>query len=339
MITGRATGVAGRRGSGYRVSGCHVVTAAHVVQTPAVALRVRFEADRPAEWAAGARVVFSSAGADLALLELTDLPAGLPSALAPPRFGGVPDADVTVQVSAVGFPLFKMRQPAVRADRAAPERPTRYRDSCHVDGRVSVLSNRREGTLEVAVAPPADEVGPDRSPWEGMSGAAVWFGDAIIGVIAAHHRADGLNRLAAVRVARWYEVLAEDELAMMHRHAGLPPQLPIAGEPSFPAVPSRLLSLLNPAELWQVTDAMAALPSLRRPGGLDTVLEEADPRLAAQRPRDGSLRFEVHGLLRTCRRYPGTFSAVTDALRHWEQDSAEVSHLERILRRLALKYG
>ncbi|MEU5339801.1 trypsin-like peptidase domain-containing protein [Streptomyces sp. NPDC020766] len=338
VITGRASG-AGRRGSGYRVSGYHVVTSAHVVELSTAVLRVRFDADRPAEWVAAARVVFSSAGADLALLELMDLPAEVPSALSPPRFAGVPDADVTVQVSAVGFPLFKMRRPTVQTDCAESDRPIRYRDSCHVDGRVSVLSNRREGTLEVAVPPPADEVGPNRSPWEGMSGAAVWFRNTIIGVIAVHHRADGLNRLAAVRVARWYEALGEDELELMRRHAGLPLQLPGTAESSFLVLSPRLLSLLNPAEIWQVTDAIAALPSLRRLDGLDTVLEEADPLLAAQRPRDSRLRFEVHGLLRTCRRYPGTFGTVVNALRNWEQDSEEVRQVERVLRRLTLKYG
>ncbi|MEU6257151.1 trypsin-like peptidase domain-containing protein [Streptomyces sp. NPDC047043] len=339
VITGRSTGLAGRRGSGYRVSGHHVITSAHVVEASAAVLRVRFDADRPAEWATEARVVFASARADLALLELTDLPDEVPTSLTSPRFAGVPDADVTVQVSAVGFPLFKMRRPAAPTDRPESGRPTRYRDSCHVDGRVSVLSNRREGTLEVAVAPPADEVGPERSPWEGMSGAAVWYRNAIIGVIAVHHRADGLNRLAAVRVARWYEALKDEELEMMCRHADLPPCLPVAEEAPIPVLPSRLLSLLNPAELWHVTDAITALPSLRRLNGLDTVLEGADPRLAAQRPRDSSLRFEVHGLLRTCRRYPGTFGTVVDALRHWEQDSEEVRHVEHVLRRLTLKYG
>ncbi|WP_160159866.1 effector-associated domain 2-containing protein [Streptomyces sp. SLBN-31] len=339
VITGRTHGLAGRRGSGYRVSGHHVITSAHVVEASDAVLRVRFDADRPTEWATEARVVFASAGADLALLELTDLPARVPSALAHPRFTGLPDDDVTVQVSAVGFPLFKMRQSTVPADHAETGRPTRYRDSCHVDGRVSVLSNRREGTLEVAVAPPSDEVGPNRSPWEGMSGAAVWHRDAIIGVVAVHHRADGLNRLAAVRVTRWYEALEEAELEMMRRHAGLPPHLLLTEEAFFPPLPSRLLSLVNPAELWQVTDAIAALPSLRRLDGLDTLLEEVDPRLAAQRPRAGSLRFEVHGLLRTCRRYPGTFAAVVDALRRWEQDSEEVHHVEHVLRRLTLKYG
>jgi hypothetical protein len=246
---------------------------------------------------------------------------------------------MTVQVSAVGFPLFKVRGPVVSADRTECSRPSRFRDVCHVEGRVSVLSNRREGTWEIAVAPPADEVGVDRSPWEGMSGAVVWFEGAIIGVITAHHRAEGLNRLAAVRVARWYEVLEDGELDVMRRHAGLPVSLPAVGQVPVPEFTACLLSLLSPAELWQVTDAITALPAVRRRNGLEEVLEEADARLAVQRPRDGGLRFEVHGLLHTCRRYPGSFLTVVDALRNWEQDSKEVRHVEHVLRQLTLKYG
>jgi hypothetical protein len=329
----------GRRGTGYRVSEHHVITSAHVVAGQVSALRVRFEADRPAEWSTGARVALCSDAADLALLELADTPPLSGAVLAHPRFAEVPDTDATLQVSAVGFPLFKMRTAAVGSGHVEPEVATRYRDSCHLDGRVSVLSNRREGTLEVGVSPPADEVDPRRSPWEGMSGAAVWYGDAIIGVMARHHRADGLNRLAACRVSRWYEVLRDEELEMMRRHAGLPLSLPCAGEPAPFVLPPQLLSHLSPAEIWQLTDAIVVLPAVRRPDGLDSVLEESDPLLAVQRPRDSRLRSEVHGLLLTCRRYPGTFGTLVDALRNWEQGSDEVRQVERAVERLALKYG
>ncbi|MGH3809269.1 MAG: hypothetical protein ACRDRU_22140, partial [Pseudonocardiaceae bacterium] len=72
------------------------------------------------------------------------------------------------------------------------------RDSHQAVGSVAVLSNRRKGTLEVTV--PERDPDPATSPWEGMSGAAVWVGDHIVGVIAKHHRSDGLGRLAAARL-------------------------------------------------------------------------------------------------------------------------------------------
>ena len=65
-----------------------------------------------------------------------------------------------------------------------------------IDGAVSV----RVRTLEVTVPLPERDPDPEVSPWEGMSGAAVWVGDRIVGVIANHHRADGLGRLAAARL-------------------------------------------------------------------------------------------------------------------------------------------
>jgi hypothetical protein len=48
-----------------------------------------------------------------------------------------------------------------------------------------------------------------------MSGAAVWSAGQIIGLVAKHHRADGLGRLAATRVDRWYEHLAPERLGQL----------------------------------------------------------------------------------------------------------------------------
>ena len=43
-----------RRGSGYRVGEACVLTAGHVVAGPVSSVRVRFDADLPGEWSAGA---------------------------------------------------------------------------------------------------------------------------------------------------------------------------------------------------------------------------------------------------------------------------------------------
>ena len=85
-----------------------------------------------------------------------------------------------------------------------------------------MLSNRREGTLEVSVPPPERDPDPKVSPWEGMSGAAVWSAGRIIGLVAEHHRSDGLGRLAATRVDRWYERLAPARLRQLCDLTGLP---------------------------------------------------------------------------------------------------------------------
>ncbi|MFI5684874.1 trypsin-like peptidase domain-containing protein [Streptomyces sp. NPDC051636] len=344
VIVGRPGGVPGRRGSGYRVGDRYVLTAAHLVEPPLTTLVVRFEADRPSEWATAAHVVLRSGRADLALLEVADRPCEAPPVHHTPRYAVLPEADVTLPVTAVGFPRFKLRED-LGSGPVAGGIHVRYRDSCHVDGTVSVLSNRREGTLEVAVPPPADVVEAERSPWEGMSGAALWSDGAVIGLITAHHRSDGLGRLAAVRVQRWYEVLLPAELELLQACAGLPERPGPVRSPDGAAVPSppspSLASLphtLTMSDLKDLVDALTALPALRRPNGLDTVLESVDPRVAAHRPRDDRLRYDVYGVLRTCLRYPGALDRFMEALREWEEDSEELRRVDHVAAELAMRH-
>lgn len=348
----QGSGQRGRRGSGYRVGDRYVLTAAHVVAPPVASIRVRFDADRPTERTSGARVVLGSSGPeDLAILEL-DAPHGAAGAV--PRYADVPDEDVILPFTAVGFPRFKLRADTDPARRLDDGSPTQYRDSCHVTGTVAALSNRREGTLELVVTPPADTVEPDRSPWEGMSGALVWSGGAVIGLITAHHRTDGPNRLAAVRVGRWYETLPEADLAVLRARAGLPGRgelLPADGNGSTdggadggaddPAKPS-LASLpynLTFGQLQKLIDALADLRTLRRADGLESVLKDVDRRVDANRDRVTALRPALYSVLSTCLRYPGTLDQFLDALRVWEEGSVEMERVDQEAARLARDHG
>jgi len=45
-----------------------------------------------------------------------------------------------------------------------------------------------------------------------------------VGVVSRHHRNEGLNRLAAVRVDRWYEQLRADQLIELRNLLDLPNQ-------------------------------------------------------------------------------------------------------------------
>src|SRR4051812_11938666 len=186
-----------RRGSGYLVAPGRVMTAAHVVAS-AVSVRVRFEADRPEERVLEAEVSFEHPPTDVAVLAVPSSPDDVPAA----RFGRVGERDAVLRCSAMGFPAFKMRE-------GEDGRP--YRDSEHVHGTCAVLSNRREGTLDLSVPP------PDGS-WDGMSGAAVFSGGRIIGIVAAHHLADGAGRLAVSRADRWAERLPDDERSRLEEH-------------------------------------------------------------------------------------------------------------------------
>ncbi|WP_066950566.1 NACHT domain-containing protein [Streptomyces lushanensis] len=215
-----------RRGSGYLVTSGAVLTAAHVVEA-ARSVDVRFEPDLPGEWRATATTWWSDPGSDLAVVSIAPRPdRPVPDA----RFGRIADHPHVLEVQAVGFPRWKLRDDE-RADDIARADPTgldghtdpteladptgldaadpvrrnrtRYRDAHHAVGSVAVLSNWRAGSLEVTI-PVAPAEGPrgGPSPWEGMSGAALWAGDRIVGVISKHHPGDGLARLAAVRLDR-----------------------------------------------------------------------------------------------------------------------------------------
>ncbi|WP_063729105.1 trypsin-like peptidase domain-containing protein [Streptomyces sp. RTd22] len=180
------------RGSGYLVAPGRVLTAAHVVAS-AMSVRVRFEADRPGERMLEAEVRFEHPPTDIAVLAvpLDEVPVA--------RFGRVGERDAVLRCSAMGFPAFKMRE-------GEDGRP--YRDAEHVHGTCAVLSNRREGTLDLSVPPPGGS-------WDGMSGAAVFSGGRIVGVVAAHHLADGAGRLAVSRADRWAERLPDGELSRL----------------------------------------------------------------------------------------------------------------------------
>ncbi|GAA1585810.1 hypothetical protein GCM10009804_47460 [Kribbella hippodromi] len=236
----KAAGGIERRGSGYLIRQGLVLTATHVIAT-AQSIRVRFDADRvPGEWSASGELVWSAG--DVAVLAIT--PAGDP--VPPARLGGIGDRAASLQVRAVGFPWFKLR---------AESDQTSYRDTHQADGTVATLSNRREGTLEVTVSPPAADPDPKRSPWDGMSGAALFAGDRIIGVLAEHHRSEGLGRLSAVR----FDERVLTELADL---LGVRPAMLEIHSPHERNQHARLLALSNtiaPDQLLDRTDELAEL--------------------------------------------------------------------------------
>ncbi|GAB3839973.1 hypothetical protein GCM10029963_07840 [Micromonospora andamanensis] len=89
-------------------------------------------------------------------------------------------------------------------------------------GEIAALSHRREGTLAIITSEPERDPDPAVSPWEGMSGAAVFSNGSLLGLVCEHHRSDGLGTLSATRVDRWYEVLDPAALGQLHALIGLP---------------------------------------------------------------------------------------------------------------------
>ncbi len=184
-----------------------VLTAAHVVQD-ASTVRVRFETDQPGEWLAEVIDMLAVPEIDVALLTIVPLDT---AEVVPARFGLIAERDELIDCSAVGFPRWKLRD-----DPAGP-----YRDSAHIVGSASALANRREGTLEITVPPPERDPDPAVSPWQGMSGAAVFSNGRIVGILSRHYRSDGLGRLTASRAGRWRTQVSPARLHDMESLLGI----------------------------------------------------------------------------------------------------------------------
>ena len=207
-----------RRGSGYRITDSAVLTAAHVV-TGGGRIRVRFTADLPGEWSVAAQVAAADLGTDVAILGIV-LPVPAED-VTPALFGALGERAATLDCMVVGFPRFKLREDL----QGAADGPlSRYRDSHQANGTISPLSNWREGSLEIRVPAPAPDPDSRHSPWEGMSGAAVWCKGRIIGVVSKQHPRDGLGCLAVSRIDRLYGSLEPGFLAAVCELAGLPAQ-------------------------------------------------------------------------------------------------------------------
>lgn len=234
----------GRRGSGYRVSADIVLTVAHVVHG-ASKVRIRFNADQPDEWMVEVSNIFEIPEADIALLTISPRSG---EHVPPSQFGRIAERDAVIECSAVGFPLWKLRNDQIRP---LPDGlPSQYRDTCHIVGTAAILANRREGTLEISVLPPEIDSNPNVSPWAGMSGAAVFSAGHIVGLIQEHHRSDGLGRLAAARIDRWYDQVPPNKL----NHLSVRFRLPKRASQLYDVVPRQPEDIIEAAYTAQVRD-------------------------------------------------------------------------------------
>ena len=207
-----------RYGSGFRLGGRLVLTAAHVIggaATAGITVRGPDKVPHPA------RVVDGLAGdpdtVDLALLELRGQAAELPAL---PVAAVDRDAPVPVPVEgcwAVGYPRFQEIPSAVGVA---------VRETAQVWGMILPGENLVGGLLSLYVtsaprALPPEHEALGESQWSGMSGAAVLAGERLIGVVSEHAPRRGestimvtplasLGRLPAAAAARWWAHLAAD---------------------------------------------------------------------------------------------------------------------------------
>ncbi|MDP5315595.1 S1 family peptidase [Streptomyces poriferorum] len=224
-------------GSGYLVSSRLVLTAAHVIvdgkldgtrtfDELATSDDVRLGAWGFSDLFTG-KVIWRGEGPDLdvALVEITD-DAWAPTALPPVRWGRTTCQETKVACKATGFPQV-LRLPDARRERE------------QLSGSINPGTGEKERQYHVSVdnAPTRHSQG-DR-PWAGMSGAALFSGDLLIGVVVVDHAGFDGNRLTAVRMNEAFSDV--DFLGLVSRYAGLQ-CLPGELLPSQPALESVELS-------------------------------------------------------------------------------------------------
>ncbi|MCP9839009.1 tetratricopeptide repeat protein [Cyanobium sp. N.Huapi 1H5] len=175
-----------RFGSGYRVCGAVVLTAAHVVDGLASLEACLDPCDPCRSWRES--TVLWRGGQDLALVRLEGFQQGEDSEdlvrLAPLGRG------ITSHVcDGVGFPDFKERHGSERF-------PAGVRDSAQLKGELRLGANLATGHWELQLdqnpLPPQPH---QNSPWPGISGTAVLVGDCLVGVVVVHELREGSSSL------------------------------------------------------------------------------------------------------------------------------------------------
>ena len=237
-----------RYGSGCIVRGRTVLTAAHVV-AGAVSVVVRDPAKREYTTTVGPRFAgdVDGPGPDLALVEIDD-PA---FSIDLPGIGlAAVDRDSTTgepveRCHAVGYPWFAETRSRTR---------TAVRDTVDAIGVVPVMSNLGGGLLSVQVTVSPRELPPEEtalaaSEWSGMSGAPVFAGGCLLGVVTEHAPREGPSAITAVPLtalqadpshaewgpgaadpAAWWARLGVEDAGDLRRLPVLPPPRP---EPEY----------------------------------------------------------------------------------------------------------
>ena len=158
----------GRLGSGYFINDHLVLTAGIVVSEPDGEKTTNAVQVRPLgtkDWI-DARQVWASTDRNMALLEHATLSIESSDV---PELGEITGTN-PIRCTAVGFPKFK-------------ERPDRRRDPEQIFGNILPLSHTESGLFDIDLTTSFPSSNPARSPWAGMSGAAVFVDDYLVGII------------------------------------------------------------------------------------------------------------------------------------------------------------
>jgi AAA ATPase domain/Trypsin-like peptidase domain len=301
-------------GSGYLLTNALALTAGHVVGAPGSRGRVR---ELGAQDWRKARVAWRGDAIDAAVLELDD-PVAEPPSRTLPSLGALA-TDVGMPCRAVGFPAAQQRQGQIRV----------VRDVEEVTGEIAPLSALKKGLLTIHVgrsAPLPGQAGT--SPWAGMSGAAVFCGHLLVGVVRLAPGHFGTDRLECVPIS----TLTGD--ARFRETVTGVPERELAVEPVEQALADWLPTLLAPV-----------LAGHRRFGGRETELgrldaflrEPAPPVLLVTAPSGlGKTALLVNWLDRLERRDDGPKAVYTFLSGHLEQLVTRDFTLRNLCQQLSL---
>ena len=235
-------------GSGFRIGGAYVLTAAHNLGRGELLVR-----SRGAEWSATVRLRGREESADLALLEITGDRIERP----PWRFGAVDRqmAGFVDRCWSIGFPRYKERE--YRKLGAPPQQ----RLTTHIRGQIPAGENLGTSLLTLQVdSTPAAFGGVGQSEWSGMSGAPVFADDIVVGVISGHLRPEGMSSLSVTPITaidllpdsrEWWRLLGTGPASLVRLHAP----------------PSRDDALY----VWTAADSQAGLEVIADPGDIEPI--------------------------------------------------------------------
>ncbi|WP_405386765.1 serine protease [Streptomyces sp. NBC_01102] len=211
-----------RVGSGYLITRRLVLTARHVLEDratglpwPAITVRIGHHGYGEPVLAAAELLWQHPDGRDVALLRI-DRDLDLPGAV---RWGR-PTGTAPLPYRGLGYPL------SAKGDTRDPE---------HLRGELPPLSGSTDRYVLDQGPSPVPRT-DDKNAWGGTSGAAIFCGDRLVGVVTQEVHSYGARRLFALPA----RTFAQDDDFVSHlvEYAGTPPELGIVGVPLPKAAPA-----------------------------------------------------------------------------------------------------
>lgn len=202
--------IAPRYGSGYRIGGGLVLTAAHLLDDVGSDCAVR---DKQSFGKENAQVVWKTQGLDIALIELPDEIAKEEAI----TFGKLPEASAGEKLAfqMYGYPLWARTQREQGS--AAGGR--------QIEGIIYLSDRSPDGLLVLEAERLPPEATTVRSEWEGASGAAIVCDGLVIAVQSQHQNP---RRPASLEASPLWMVYADEQWQQLLKKHGINPEPEIA---------------------------------------------------------------------------------------------------------------